>query len=107
MLARAGAVIGAAAGLFEATQAGVAVNRAGKGGDTLAATLYGASMGFSSIGAGFGIAAAASGSSALLGPLGIAMVLGFLAYGFYQWAQRKESSGTVRFFVCGPVTACH
>ncbi|POA17826.1 hypothetical protein C1886_19855, partial [Pseudomonas sp. FW300-N1A1] len=92
VLARAGAVISAAAGLFESTQAGVAMNRTWRSGDTTAATGYGFSMVLSSIGTGFSIYAAASTTSALLGPLGIAMVLGFLAYGFYQWAQRKESS---------------
>lgn len=92
ILVRTGAVVGAVAGLFDATQAGMAANRALKSGDIGAANLYVISMTSSGIGVGFGIYAAAMGANALLGPIGIAIALGLLGYGLYKFAEGRESS---------------
>jgi len=92
VLARAGAVMGAATGIFEAMQAGVAVHRTRRNGDKSAAVGFGFSMAFSIGGATFGTYAAATQATALMGPLGIAIAFGFLAYGVYQWAKKEEST---------------
>ncbi|PTR26254.1 MULTISPECIES: T6SS effector BTH_I2691 family protein [unclassified Pseudomonas] len=89
---RVGGSIGAVAGLYDATRAGFAANRTSKAGDASAAGLYTLSTGFSGAGAIFGIAAAAYGSTALLGPLGIAIFLGLAGYGLYKWAESEEST---------------
>ena len=92
VLARAGAVIGAAAGIFEVMQAGVAANRTWHSKDTSAAIGFFFSMTLSGAGALFGVVAAASRATTLMGPLGIAITLGMLAYGISQWAKSKEST---------------
>ncbi|MGE8149772.1 T6SS effector BTH_I2691 family protein [Pseudomonas vancouverensis] len=97
LLKRVGGSINAAAGLFDATQAGLAANRTLKGGDTAAALGYGGSMIFTGAGATVGAWAAAAGASTLLGPLGIAIVLGIAGYAFYKWAEGKESTSLDRW----------
>lgn len=94
---RAGATIGAVAGLYDATQAGFAANRAMKGGDATASRLYRTSAVISGFGAVAGVWAAATGASVLLGPLGIAILLGIAAYGLYQWAESEESTPLERW----------
>lgn len=89
---RVGGSIAAVAGLYDATRAGFAANRTSKAGDVSAAGLYALSTGFSGAGAIFGITAAAYGSTALLGPLGIAILLGLAGYGLYKWAEGEEST---------------
>jgi hypothetical protein len=46
----------------------------------------------SAAGTGFGIYAAASGAMNLLGPLGIAVLLGLAGYTLFKWAEMNESS---------------
>ncbi|MNF50017.1 hypothetical protein D3C84_313020 [compost metagenome] len=97
MLARTGAVIGAVTGLFDATQAGMAASRAMKAGDISAKNLYIASASLSGFGAAFGITAAVYGATALMGPMGIAILLGMIGYGFFQWARSEESTPLERW----------
>lgn len=89
---RVGGSISAVAGLYDATQAGFAANRTLKNGDTTSSRLYGTSAVLSGFGAVAGVWAAATGASALLGPLGIAILLGIAAYGLYKWAESEEST---------------
>ncbi|MCY1433690.1 hypothetical protein D9M71_497260 [compost metagenome] len=49
-------------------------------------------MALSGTGVVFGIAAAASGSTLLLGPLGIAILLSLAGYSFFKWAEKEEST---------------
>ncbi|CAI8803335.1 membrane hypothetical protein [Pseudomonas sp. IT-P176] len=92
VLARAGAVIGVAAGVFEAAQATVATKRSLNAGDTSAGIGYLVSTFLSGAGAFIGIGAAAFGANALLGPMGVAIALGLLGYGVFLSAKRKESN---------------
>ncbi|MNJ41691.1 hypothetical protein D3C77_366220 [compost metagenome] len=91
-LARSGATIAAAAGLYDAKQAWLATQRTRISGDTYAGTGYAISTALSTAAAGAGILAAASGTTALLGPLGIAILLGLAGYAFFKWAEANESS---------------
>lgn len=97
IIARAGAVIGAVTGLFDATQAGMAAIRTSKSGDQSAASLYKLSARFSGAGAIVGITAAAYGATALIGPMGLAILLGLAGYGFFQWAKSEESTPLERW----------
>ena len=94
---RVGGSIGAVAGLYDATQAGFAANRTWKGGDTSSSKLYGISSVLSGSGAIAGVWAAATGATALLGPLGIAVLLGLAAYGIFKWAESEESTALDRW----------
>jgi hypothetical protein len=89
---RAGGSIAAVAGLYDATRAGFAFNRTRNEGDTPAAAGYFLSAIASGLGAGASIWAAAAGTSTLLGPLGIAILLGLVGYGLYKWAEAEEST---------------
>ncbi|UVL63765.1 hypothetical protein LOY54_11045 [Pseudomonas sp. B21-032] len=92
ILARSGAVIGSVSGFYDAAQAGIAVARTRRNGDSKATTGHAFSMVLSSLGAGLGTYTAASGAAALWGPLGIAVALALLAYGVHKWAEGEESS---------------
>ncbi|MNJ45498.1 hypothetical protein D3C77_405960 [compost metagenome] len=89
---RTGAVVGAVAGVFDAIQAGIAANRTSTAGDISATTRYSAAMLVSGLGAGAGVWTAFAGTSALLGPLGIAIALGLIGYGLFKWAEGAEST---------------
>ncbi|WP_338512410.1 T6SS effector BTH_I2691 family protein [Pseudomonas trivialis] len=89
---RVGGSIGAVAGLYDATRAGFAANRTFKAGDISATAGYVFSAAASGFGAVAGVLAAASGNMALLGPLGIAVLLGLVGYAFYKWAEDEEST---------------
>lgn len=97
VLVRAGGSIGAVAGLYDATRAGFAANRTWKGGDNDAMVGYRISTLLSGVGAGLGIWAAAVGTSTLLGPLGIAVLLSMVGYAFYKWAESEESTPLERW----------
>ena len=71
-------------GLYDATQAGFAASRSSKGGDIYASYAYASSTILSGLGAGLGILAAATGASTLLGPLGIALLLGLAGYALFK-----------------------
>ncbi|MEJ1096770.1 MULTISPECIES: T6SS effector BTH_I2691 family protein [unclassified Pseudoxanthomonas] len=88
-IAIGGGVISAVAGVFDATRAWSAAGRTWKAGDKNSAALYGIASGLSLSGAFFG---AAAGSTVLLGPLGIAILLSLSAYSFAQWAKSEESN---------------
>jgi hypothetical protein len=92
ILAKTGAVIGAVTGLFDATQAGMAASRAWKQGDESAAVGYAFSAGLFATATGAGIFAASTTSLALMGPLGVAIVLGIVAYSLQKWAHGQEST---------------
>lgn len=97
ILARAGATIAAVVGFYDATRAGVATKRARNGGDKPAALAYSVATVLSSVGAVLSVWAAASVTSTLLGPLGIAILLGLTGYGFYKWAEGEESTPLERW----------
>ncbi|MGH8384950.1 MAG: hypothetical protein ACRESJ_05565, partial [Pseudomonas sp.] len=97
MLAKTGAVIGAVTGLFEATQAGMAASRTWKRGDDAAAIGYSFSTVLFAASASSGILAASTTSNALMGPLGIAIILGIAAYALHKWAQGQESTPMERW----------
>ena len=92
ILARAGATIAAVVGFYDATRAGVAVNRTWKNGDRSAVAIYALSMLFSTVGAGAGMLVAVTGATALMGPLGISIALGILTYWVMRWAEGEEST---------------
>ncbi|MFJ2548602.1 T6SS effector BTH_I2691 family protein [Pseudomonas sp. NPDC087612] len=91
-LSKVGATIGAASGFYDAAQASFAISRTLNRGDTLAAQLYAASAVLSGAGGIIGMAAALSGASVLLGPLGIAIMLSVAGYAFYKTAEKQEST---------------
>ncbi|WP_178113873.1 T6SS effector BTH_I2691 family protein, partial [Pseudomonas sp. FSL R10-2189] len=93
---RVGGSISAVSGLYDATQAGFAASRSLKGGDTSASNLYRAAAVVSGAGAVAGIWAAV-GSSALLGPLGVAILLSLSGYAFLKWAEGQESTPLERW----------
>jgi hypothetical protein len=97
LLARSGATISAVAGLYDATQAGMAANRSWKAGDTPAAVAYVFSTMFAGGSAVVGAAASIAGASSLVGPLGIAILLGLVAYGLFKWAEGEESTPLERW----------
>ena len=70
----------------------MATKRSWNRGDNPAAFAYGFATVFSGVGAGLSVLAAASGASALMGPLGIAILLGLIGYSFYKWAEGEEST---------------
>jgi hypothetical protein len=67
------------------------MQRAGRDGDREASIAYRYAFGASFLSAGFGIAAA-FGQATLLGPLGLALILGLAAYAIAMWAKSKEST---------------
>lgn len=97
-IARAGAVVGAMAGFADAVAAGMAANRAARSGDSNAKWGYRGSSVLSLIGAGFasyaayGELTAILSGTALLGPVGWAILLGVSAYLVYKWAEGEEST---------------
>lgn len=97
LMARSGATISAVAGLYDATQAGMAANRSWKAGDTPAAVAYVFSTMFAGGSAVVGTAASIAGASSLGGPLGIAILLGLVAYGLFKWAEGEESTPLERW----------
>lgn len=92
ILTRTGAMIGAVTGLFDATQAGMAAIRTSKSGDRAATRWYLASAVVSGAGAAAAIGAGIYSASALMGLMGLAIVLGITAYAFFQLAKSKEST---------------
>lgn len=90
----AGGVIAAAAAVIDAVQSGFAAARTWKKGDKDAAHFYIGAAGFFTGGAVAGIAAAAMGSSALMGPLGIALALIALGVVFTWLALNAEDTQT-------------
>lgn len=97
ILARAGAAIGATAGLYDATQAAIAAQRSFKNRDSKASSGYSVAVLISASAAGFGIASAVLSTSALMGPLGIAIVLGLMGYLIFKWAEGNESDRIERW----------
>lgn len=95
-MARAGAVIGATSGLYDAVQAGMAASRSLSAGDTPASIGHSFSGAFYAASAGLGIWAVL-GTSALYGPLGWSIVAGLSGYAFYKWAEGKESTPLERW----------
>jgi len=91
-LVKVGGVVGSMSGLFDATQSWKAAERTGKVGDSSAATLHGISAVLSVFGAAVGGGAAYVSATALLGPFGIALLLGVAAFAFTKWATSEEST---------------
>ncbi|RII76902.1 T6SS effector BTH_I2691 family protein [Pseudomonas monteilii] len=94
-LIRLGAVVSSAAGFIEAAQAMSAAKRASAAGDGVAMTYYYLSA--ASFGGGAIFFAGAVLNSALLGPLGIAVILVLFAYALSKQAEENESSPLERW----------
>ncbi|WP_286890157.1 T6SS effector BTH_I2691 family protein [Achromobacter sp. UBA2119] len=90
-LAQYGGAIAASANALNAFQFYFAANRATSAGDDEAARFYVAAAAVSVVAVVSGVHAALVGG-ALLGPVGIAIVLGLAAYGVASLATKKESS---------------
>ena len=91
-LVRIGGVIGSAGGLFDATQSWKAAGRTYEAGDNRSAVFYGLSAFLSLGGAVAGGWAAYIGTTALLGPFGVALLLGLAAFALVKWAASGEST---------------
>ncbi|WP_321872037.1 T6SS effector BTH_I2691 family protein [Paraburkholderia tropica] len=96
-VARFGAVMGAAAGLFDAAQAGMAAMQASCAGDARARNAYIGSGFLSLVGTGVLIYAAYFELSLISGPVGIAILLGLTAYAITQWGASEESTPIERW----------
>jgi hypothetical protein len=92
LLLRSGAVIVAVSGFYDAAQASISHQRAMKHGDQAAANYYLFSGTLSVGAAASGIFAAATRATMFMGPLGLAIALGMMAYSFYKLAEAKSSS---------------
>ncbi|QCI12068.1 hypothetical protein E6B08_12180 [Pseudomonas putida] len=90
-IARVGGALVAIAGLLDAVQYYLAAKRAGRQDDEESVLAYGFSSAAMVLGAYYGVRAAL-GSASLFGPLGLAIILVAVAYGFAAWAKSKESS---------------
>lgn len=91
-----GAMISAAVGLFDATQAAFAAHRSSRAGDVDAQVLYAVSGVLALSGAYVGMKAAYS-SVAFFGALGAAVLLGIAAYAVYKLAEDQESAPLERW----------
>ncbi|NBA98547.1 hypothetical protein [Pseudomonas sp. R5(2019)] len=86
-----GGAIAAVAGIMDGVQFGLAAGRAAKQGDGWAADLYRFAAVTSVFAAGVGVLGSLA-TSILLGPLGLAILLGLAAYAVARWAKDAESS---------------
>ena len=94
-LARTGAVIGAVAGLFDASQAALAAKRTFSAGDSSSGVLYiGAGVAYTA-GAAFSVYAVYA--AAFFGPVGLAIASVVGAYALSKWAESNESSSLERW----------
>uniref|UniRef100_UPI0020287572 hypothetical protein n=1 Tax=Caballeronia sp. GAFFF1 TaxID=2921779 RepID=UPI0020287572 len=85
-------VVGALSSFVDAAQDGFAAVRVNRQGDGSARTRYLFASGFSLAAGIVGVIGAAAPEAILLGPVGIAVVLGLMAYGFVQLAKQAEST---------------
>jgi hypothetical protein len=92
VLVRLGATMVAAAGVFDAVQAGMAAVRTFQSGDDNARYAYLTSSVTFAAGGVVGIVAAASGATMLFGILGVAIILGMLGYGLFKLGESLEST---------------
>ncbi|HFT8622566.1 TPA: T6SS effector BTH_I2691 family protein [Pseudomonas aeruginosa] len=103
VLARFGAILGAASGLIDAIASATAASRTSAAGDIKARNWYLGATAFYSISAGFAMYAAFSGSTAILsaswvlGPVGWAILLGLAGYMLWKFAEEEESSPLERW----------
>lgn len=91
-----GAMVSAAVGILDGTQAALAARRAAAAGDDGAATYYSASAFSAYVGSGVGMYAAYM-RAAFFGPLGWAVLLGLAAYVLLKSAESKESNPLERW----------
>jgi hypothetical protein len=92
-----GSIIIATSGFIDAAIAATRSRQSLLAGDHVNAAIYTASSVVSSFGAYAGIVAAGARSAALIGPLGIAIVLGMVGYALFKWAERRESTPIERW----------
>ena len=85
-----GAIVSAATAV-EGVQYALAAGRTGEVGDKAASNFYKGAAAASGASAVFGVAGSVWGTSMLLGPLAIAVFVGFVAFGLAVWAKRLES----------------
>ncbi|AZD86916.1 Lead, cadmium, zinc and mercury transporting ATPase [Pseudomonas chlororaphis subsp. aureofaciens] len=91
-IAQYGGAIAAVAGVMDGAQYVLAASRVEAQGDVESATSYRYAAGVVLVSAYAGAMGAIAGSSALLGPVGIAIVLGLAAYAIAMRAKKQESS---------------
>ncbi|WP_454669213.1 T6SS effector BTH_I2691 family protein [Achromobacter kerstersii] len=91
-LIRFGGVTSALSGVADGIQSELAAHRSTKMGDKNAATFHTLAFGGHLASAFFAAKAAAVGSASLLGPLGLAIVIGITAYALSQYAKAREST---------------
>ncbi|WP_372437214.1 T6SS effector BTH_I2691 family protein [Pseudomonas chlororaphis subsp. aureofaciens] len=91
-IAQFGGAIAAVAGVMDGAQYVLAASRVEAQGDVESATSYRYAAGVVLVSAYAGAMGAIAGSSALLGPVGIAIVLGLAAYAIAMRAKKQESS---------------
>ncbi|MFT0870222.1 hypothetical protein ABZO33_26640, partial [Pseudomonas sp. CAM1A] len=92
---RIGAVMGAVAGIYDTAQAVFALKRTWVNGDESAMYAYKFTVALSIAGAFYSVYAVFS--PALIGPLGIAIILATAAYGASNWAANRESNPLERW----------
>ena len=85
-----GAIVSAATAV-EGLQYALAAGRTGEVGDKAASNVYKGAAFASGVSALFGVAGSVWGTSMLLVPLALAVLLGFVAFGLAVWAKRLES----------------
>ncbi|WP_175651487.1 T6SS effector BTH_I2691 family protein [Pseudomonas sp. Marseille-P9899] len=86
-----GGAIVSVASVMEGLQYALAAGRAHRIGDKSAATAYGGAAGIAGLSALAGVIGSVASTTVLLIPLAIAVLLGFVAYGFAVWAKGLES----------------
>lgn len=91
-IAQYGGAIAAIAGVLDGVQYAFAADRTAKQGDAAAAKGYTTASAIAVISGGIGVGAALATQTILLGPLGIALVLGLTAWAIASWARKSESS---------------
>ncbi len=91
-IAQLGGAIAAVAGVMDGLQYNLAMRRVASQGDEQSANRYGLASALSLGAAGAGIVGAFAAEAVLLGPLGLAIVLGLAAYAIAMWAKSLESS---------------
>ncbi|HBO3623959.1 TPA: hypothetical protein L4S57_005261 [Pseudomonas aeruginosa] len=91
-IAQFGGAIAAIAGVMDGVQYNLAMHRVAAQGDQSSADKYKLASALSFGSAVFGVVGALAAEAVLLGPLGVALVLGLAAYAIAMWAKSLESS---------------
>ncbi|WP_175185107.1 T6SS effector BTH_I2691 family protein [Achromobacter animicus] len=91
-IAQYGGGIASISGLMDGAQYSFAARRASSRGDASAAVGYATAAGIAALSGGVGLFGSLATQSFLLGPIGVALLLGLAAYSIAAWARKAESS---------------